>query len=130
MTVVDTQALHHGKASLSLLMNEQGGIDAMAAKAAERSKMLYDYMDSTDGYYANRVEGKYRSRMNIPFRVCDNEELEAKFIKEAATVNLIETKGHRSVGGCRVSLYNAMPIEGVEALIAFMKQFREANPKA
>lgn len=111
-------------------MLENGGLDAMASKAAERSEMLYNYMDSSNGYYKNSVESRYRSRMNIPFRVAMNEELEAKFIKEAAKKGLIELKGHRSVGGCRASLYNAMPIEGVQALIAFMEEFKGANPVA
>ena len=75
--------------------------------------MLYGYIDSSEGYYTNNVQAKYRSRMNIPFRVSCNEELESKFIKDAAKSGLIELKGHRSVGGCRASLYNAMPIEGV-----------------
>jgi phosphoserine aminotransferase len=109
-------------------MLEQGGIPAMAAKCKERSELLYNYIDGSDGYYVNKVESRYRSRLNIPFRVCNNEELEGKFIKEAAAKNLIELKGHRSVGGCRASLYNAMPVEGVVALIEFMKEFRDANP--
>lgn len=100
----------------------------MGAKAKERSEMLYNYIDNSDGYYKNVVEAKYRSRMNIPFRVCSNDELETKFIKEAAAKNLIELKGHRSVGGCRASLYNAMPIEGVAALIEFMTEFKAGNP--
>ena len=66
--------------------------------------------------------------MNIPFRVKKDDTLEAKFLKEAAAKGLIELKGHRSVGGCRASVYNAMPVEGVEALIAFMKEFKEQNP--
>ena len=100
----------------------------MQARAAERSGLLYNYIDSSDGYYVNRVEARYRSKINVPFRVCSNDELEAKFIAEAAKANLIELKGHRSVGGCRASLYNAMPVEGVLALIAFMTQFKERNP--
>ena len=110
-------------------MIEQGGVPAMQAKAAERSSLLYDYIDTSDGYYVNNVEARYRSRINIPFRVCSNDEMEAKFIAEAAKADLIELKGHRSVGGCRASLYNAMPVEGVHALINFMKSFKEANPK-
>lgn len=109
-------------------MLENGGIPAMALKAKERSDHLYNYIDSSDKYYINNVEAKYRSRMNIPFRVCCNEELEAKFIKEAATNGLIELKGHRSVGGVRASIYNAMPIEGVKALTDFMAEFKTANP--
>ena len=65
--------------------------------------------------------------MNIPFRVKKDEKLENKFLKEAQEAGLIELKGHRSVGGCRASIYNAMPIEGVEALINFMKKFRDEN---
>lgn len=109
-------------------MLEQGGVPTMQARAAERSGLLYNYIDSSEGYYVNNVEAKYRSKINIPFRVCSNDALEAKFIAEAAQANLIELKGHRSVGGCRASLYNAMPVEGVHALIAFMTQFKENNP--
>jgi phosphoserine aminotransferase len=65
--------------------------------------------------------------MNIPFRVKKDDKLEAKFLKEAQEVGLIELKGHRSVGGCRASIYNAMPTEGVEALVNFMKKFRDEN---
>jgi phosphoserine aminotransferase len=100
----------------------------MNEKSLERSGLLYNYIDSSEGYYQNGVETQYRSRMNIPFRVCCNDELEAKFIKEAAAKHLIELKGHRSVGGCRASLYNAMPVEGVQALIDFMTEFKAANP--
>lgn len=110
-------------------MLEQGGLAAMQAKAVERSQMLYNYIDSSEGYYCNKVDAKYRSRINIPFRVCEDEALEAKFIAEATKANLIDLKGHRSVGGCRASLYNAMPVEGVTALIEFMTQFKANNPK-
>jgi phosphoserine aminotransferase len=89
--------------------------------------MLYDYIDGSNDYYSCPVEVKYRSRLNVPFRVKKDEKLEEKFLKEAAKEGLIELKGHRSVGGCRASLYNAMPVEGVEALINFMKKFREGN---
>ena len=109
-------------------MLEQGGIPAMQAKAEERSSLLYNYIDSSEGYYVNNVEARYRSRMNIPFRVCNDEALENKFIAEATAANLIDLKGHRSVGGCRASIYNAMPVEGVQALIDFMTTFKENNP--
>lgn len=89
--------------------------------------MLYDFIDGSNGYYTNPVDPRYRSRMNIPFRVKSDEKLEAKFIKEAAEHGLIELKGHRAVGGCRASCYNAMPLEGVEALVNFMKKFRDEN---
>lgn len=90
--------------------------------------MLYDFIDNSGGYYTNPVEPKYRSRMNIPFRVKKDENLEAKFVKEAAANGLLELKGHKSVGGCRASCYNAMPIEGVEKLVNFMKKFKDENP--
>ena len=109
-------------------MLEQGGIPAMQAKAEERSSLLYNYIDASEGYYVNNVEARFRSRMNIPFRVCNNEDLENKFIAEATAASLIDLKGHRSVGGCRASIYNAMPVEGVHALIAFMTPFKENNP--
>ena len=67
--------------------------------------------------------------MNVPFRVCADDALETKFIAEAAAEGFIELKGHRSVGGCRASMYNAMPIEGVQALTAFMEKFKADNPK-
>jgi phosphoserine aminotransferase len=67
--------------------------------------------------------------MNIPFRVCCDAELELKFVKDAAAANFLDLAGHRSVGGCRASIYNAMSVEGVQALIDFMKTFKEKNPK-
>lgn len=89
--------------------------------------MIYDLVDSSDGYFSNPVDPKNRSRTNIPFRVKCDEALENKFMKEAAAEGLIELKGHRSVGGCRASCYNAMPVEGVEKLVNFMKKFRDEN---
>ena len=105
-------------------MLEQGGIPVMAEKAEQRSKLLYDFLDSTDGYYHNNVKPQFRSRMNIPFRVgYSDEDLENKFIRESSEAGLIDLKGHKSVGGIRASIYNAMPIEGVQALINFCKKF-------
>ena len=109
-------------------MIEQGGIDEMNRKADVRSKMFYDYIDSTDGYYINRVNKKYRSRMNHPFVIKDDRALGTKFCAEAQEQNLKELAGHVSVGGVRASFYNAMPIHGVEALLEFMKKFRADNP--
>ena len=108
-------------------MQRQGGLPHLEAEAKRKSSLLYDYIDSSSGYYTNPVDIPFRSRMNIPFRVKKDEKLEAKFLKEAGEVGLIELKGHRSVGGCRASIYNAMPYEGVEALVNFMKKFREEN---
>jgi len=109
-------------------MLEQGGLPAMEKKAEERSAKLYNYFDNSDGYYKNNVDKKYRSRMNIPFRVKCDEALEKKFLEESYAAGLVDLTGHKSVGGCRASLYNAMPMEGVDALIAFCEKFRAANP--
>lgn len=89
--------------------------------------MLYDYFEESEGYYTCPVDPHCRSRTNIPFRVKCDEKLETEFIKQAGAHGLIELKGHRSVGGCRASCYNAMPIEGVNALINFMKKFKVSN---
>lgn len=109
-------------------MIEQGGIPVLQERAVQRSSTLYNHIDGSDGYYVNNVEIKYRSRVNIPFRVCKNEALEAKFLAEATAANLIDLKGHRSVGGIRASLYNAMSMEGVQALCDFMTEFKANNP--
>jgi phosphoserine aminotransferase len=106
---------------------KEKGLDYYQQLAEKRSKMFYDYVDASNGYYTNPVEVRFRSRMNLPFRIKNDEALENKFLKEAEVEGLIELKGHRSVGGCRASLYNAMPIEGVEALLAFMDKFRQNN---
>lgn len=92
--------------------------------AQKRSGLLYDTIDNSEGYYSNPVQKDFRSRTNIPFRVKCDEKLEAKFLKEAQELGMIELKGHRSVGGCRASCYNAMTMEGVEALVNFMNKFR------
>jgi phosphoserine aminotransferase len=104
-------------------MLKMGGIPAMQSLAEERSKILYGFIDSSNGYYRNYVDKKYRSRINVPFRVMDDPTLEAKFIAEAAAAGFIELKGHVSTGGCRASMYNAMPVEGVKLLVEFMRKF-------
>jgi len=114
-------------AGLNLSFMRERGMAAIQAEAVHKSKIFYDYLDNADGYYFNPVEPKYRSCMNIPFRVKADEELEKKFLTEAGAAGLIDLKGHRSVGGCRASLYNAMPEEGVHALTDFMTAFRERN---
>jgi len=109
-------------------MLEKGGIPAMEKLANERSQKFYDSLDNSGGYYTNNVDKAFRSRMNIPFRVKCNDDLEKKFVAEAAAEGLVDLAGHRSIGGCRASMYNAMPIEGVDALIAFCEKFKAANP--
>lgn len=104
---------------------EKGGLEAMAKLNAEKAAVLYDFLDSSKLFKAT-VMGKDRSLMNIPF-VTGNEELDAKFVSEAKKAGLINIKGHRSVGGMRASIYNAMPIEGVNALVEFMRKFEAEN---
>lgn len=105
-----------------------GGLDVMKEMNVKKAKLLYDYLDSQD-YYIAPVKADSRSMMNVTF-VTGVEDLDKKFAKEAAAAGLKNLKGHRSVGGMRASIYNAMPYEGVVALVAFMKKFAAENPKA
>ena len=105
-----------------------GGLEAMKKINVEKSGLLYDYLDS-QSYYIAPVQKESRSMMNVTF-VTGDPDLDAKFAKEAGKAGLVSIKGHRSVGGMRASIYNAMPVDGVKALIAFMKEFAAANPKA
>ena len=105
-------------------VKELGGLEAMKALNEKKANTLYNFLDSSNMFKAT-VQGKDRSLMNIPF-VTGNDELDSKFVSEAKKAGFINLKGHRSVGGMRASIYNAMPIEGVESLVEFMKKF-EAN---
>ena len=102
-----------------------GGVSEMEKINREKAALLYDFIDNS-GFYINKVNKKDRSLMNVPF-VTKSPELDAKFVKEAANAGLVSLKGHRLVGGMRASIYNAMPIEGVKALIDFMKKFASEN---
>ena len=104
-----------------------GGLDAMKEMNQKKAKLLYDYLDSQD-YYIAPVEKESRSMMNVTF-VTGDADLDKKFAAEAAACGLQNLKGHRSVGGMRASIYNAMPYEGVEKLVQFMKEFAQRNPK-
>ncbi|XOV95005.1 MAG: 3-phosphoserine/phosphohydroxythreonine transaminase [Bacteroidota bacterium] len=106
-------------------LKDNGGIAAMEKLNKEKAALLYDYLDSSS-LFKGTVSKESRSIMNIPF-VTGSDELDAKFIKEASSRNLKTLKGHRSVGGMRASIYNAMPKEGVEALVNFMKEFEKEN---
>lgn len=106
-------------------LKDMGGVKAIEGINRRKAKMLYDYIDSTP-FYTNNVDKECRSIMNVPF-VAPTDELNAKFIKEAEAEGLVSLKGHKLVGGMRASIYNAMPVEGVEALIDFMKRFEKAN---
>jgi phosphoserine aminotransferase len=107
-------------------IREIGGVKALQKINEEKARILYDYLDESE-MFRGTVEKKDRSLMNVPF-VSPSAELDAKFIKEATANGLVELKGHRSVGGMRASIYNAMPTEGVIKLVDFMKKFEAENP--
>lgn len=115
---------------LSLVLDwieEMGGLEGMQKKNKEKADLLYKTIEESDGYYKNPNAQDSRSMMNVVFRL-PNEELEAKFAKESQEAGMSNLKGHRSVGGIRASIYNAMPLAGVEKLVEFMKKFKEENP--
>ncbi len=103
-----------------------GGLDAMYKKNLEKAGILYDAIDGSDGYYRGTVAKEDRSLMNVTFRM-PNEDIEKKFIAEAAQNGFVGIKGHRSVGGLRASIYNAFPTEGVNAFVDFMNNFKKNN---
>jgi phosphoserine aminotransferase len=107
---------------------KNGGVEEMERRAIEKSTMIYNLIDSSSGYYSSVVDPSARSRMNVPFRVKKDEALEEKFLKEAKAAGLLGLKGHRSVGGIRASIYNAVLPEHVRKLEAFMKSFMSENP--
>lgn len=119
-----TYAIYICKLVLEWIKNEIGGLQKMKERNEKKAKILYDFLDSSK-MFKGTVEKEVRSIMNIPF-VTGSDELDKKFVAEAAARGLINLKGHRTVGGMRASIYNAMPVEGVEALVDFMKEF-EAN---
>ena len=106
-------------------IKKMGGLDAMKKRNEEKAKILYDFLDNSK-LFKGTVVPKDRSLMNVPF-VTGNEELDAKFVAEAKAAGLENLKGHRTVGGMRASIYNAMPIEGVKALVEFMEKFEKEN---
>ena len=106
-------------------LKKLGGVKEMNAINEYKAGLLYDFIDSSS-FYTNSVEKKYRSIMNVPF-VTPSPELDAQFVKEATANGLVSLKGHRLVGGMRASIYNAMPVDGVKALIEFMKKFEREN---
>ena len=106
-------------------LKKMGGLEAMKAHNEKKAKILYDFLDRSK-LFKGTVVKEDRSLMNVPF-VTGDEELDAKFVKEATAAGFVNLKGHRTVGGMRASIYNAMPIEGVEKLVAFMEEFEKAN---
>ena len=106
-------------------VEEMGGLEAMKAHNEKKAKILYDFLDSSE-LFKGTVVKEDRSLMNVPF-VTGDADLDAKFVKEATEAGFVNLKGHRTVGGMRASIYNAMPIEGVEKLVEFMKKFEAEN---
>ena len=104
----------------------QGGLSVMAERNAKKAALLYEAIDSSEGFYKGHADKDSRSFMNVTFRL-PSEELEKEFVAEAGKIGLGGVKGHRSVGGMRASIYNAMPYEGVAKLAEFMDSFRKAH---
>ena len=107
-------------------VKEQGGLDAIEAANKQKADLLYGTIDKSSGFYRGTVTKDSRSWMNATMRL-PNEDLEKEFIESAKGQGLGGLKGHRSVGGIRVSMYNAMPLQGIEKLVDFMKSFQEAH---
>ncbi len=107
-------------------VEKMGGLSVIEELNNQKAKLLYEAIDNSNGYYKGTANPKDRSKMNVTFRL-PNEALEEKFINESKNAGLIGLKGHRSVGGCRASLYNAMTIDGVKALVNFMEKFAKEN---
>ena len=132
-TQVDANSLYNTPNSWAIYIcgkvfkwiKKQGGLEAMKKKNEAKAKILYDYLEKSK-LFINDVEKDSRSIMNVVFRT-GNEELDAKFVAEAKDHNIVTIKGHRLVGGMRASIYNAMPIEGVQALVDFMEKFEKEN---
>ncbi|XP_066959778.1 probable phosphoserine aminotransferase [Macrobrachium rosenbergii] len=111
-------------------VKKEGGLEEMEKRSIKKSNLIYSIIDESDGFYSNPVESKSRSRMNVVFRVGGakgKEDLEKKFVDSAAAEGLLSLKGHRSVGGIRASLYNAITVEGVTRLRSFMERFCKEN---
>ena len=119
--------IYIAKLVLEWIKNDIGGLEAMKAINEKKAGMLYDFLDNSK-LFRGTVVKEDRSLMNVPF-VTDDDELNALFVKEAEQAGFVNLKGHRSVGGMRASIYNAMPVEGVEKLVAFMKDFEAKHKK-
>jgi phosphoserine aminotransferase len=106
-------------------LKAEGGLKALAERNRAKAALLYEYLDASR-FYSNPVQRDCRSLMNVPFKLRDGS-LDAAFLKGADARGLLQLKGHRSVGGMRASIYNAMPLDGVRALVAYMKEFEAAH---
>ncbi|HIL19005.1 MAG TPA: 3-phosphoserine/phosphohydroxythreonine transaminase, partial [Gammaproteobacteria bacterium] len=108
-------------------MKKKGGLEGIELEANRKASLLYNAIDESNGYYDCPVTSAYRSVMNVVFRL-PTEKLEEQFLREASAADLVNLKGHRTVGGCRASIYNAMPMESVAVLTQFMQDFCSRNP--
>jgi len=135
-TAADNESMYNTPACFTLYAigeylkytKKVGGLSYWAEQSDKKARLIYDVIDGSDGFYGCPVEKSARSRMNVPFTILGgNEAIEKKFLQEAQKHKLFTLAGHRSVGGCRASLYNGMPIEGVEVLHDFMKSFKDEN---
>ena len=120
-----TYPIYICKLVLEWIRDEIGGLEAMKARNEKKAALLYDYLDESKLFKPTAAQ-KDRSIMNVTF-VTGDPELDKKFVAEGAKAGFINIKGHRSVGGMRASIYNAMPVEGIEKLVSFMKAFEEEN---
>ncbi len=121
-----TFAIYVLKLVTDWLLRDIGGLDKMDELNREKAGWMYDAIDNSNGFYNGHAQADCRSLMNVTFRL-PNDDLQAKFLKEASAVALANLKGHRSVGGIRASIYNAMPEQGVARLVEFMEKFRQEN---
>lgn len=113
-------------------IKRQGGVEEMNRRSMKKSSLIYDIIDNSNGFYYCPIAVDSRSRMNIPFRIGGaegNDALEKEFLKGAESLKMVQLKGHRSVGGLRASLYNAVTVEEVEILAKYMKEFQHNNQK-
>ncbi len=132
-TMAEKESMYNTPPTYSIYMamlvlqwiEKTGGLEAMKKRNEEKAAILYDYLDSTS-FYKTDIVKEDRSMMNVTFKTGD-DELDAKFIKASVAAGMSNLKGHRVMGGMRASIYNAMPIEGVKALVAFMKEFEKEN---
>jgi phosphoserine aminotransferase len=132
-TVADNESMYNTPPTYAIYIaglvfnwiRQRGGLPAMAEHNAKKAALLYDFLDATS-FYSSPVARDCRSLMNVPFKLKD-EALDAAFLKGAEARGMLQLKGHRSVGGMRASIYNAMPIEGVQALVAYMKEFEREH---
>ena len=119
------EELAHACGKVFTWLKKMGGLSAMKERNEKKAKILYDFLDESK-LFKGTVEKKDRSLMNVPF-VTGDADLDALFVKEAKEAGFVNLKGHRTVGGMRASIYNAMPIEGVEKLVAFMREFEKKH---